>query len=81
MYRLPVVVVDWDDAFIDTDDFSDKSAAETKPIRRFTVGWFICETPKGVVLATDHFEKKGYSSKMFIPWGMINEWYEICGKQ
>lgn len=73
------VVVDWDDAFIETDDFTEKDGIKTLPVRRYTVGWFVCETDKGVVLATDYYEKKkdGYAARMFIPWGMINEWYDL----
>jgi hypothetical protein len=73
------VVVDWMDAFIDTDDFSQKEADRTEPVRRYTVGWFVSETDEGVVLATDYYDKlkDGYAARMFIPWGMINEWYDL----
>lgn len=68
-------VVEWGDAFIDTDDFSAKGAENTKPIRRITIGWLVCRNQYGWVLATDIFpeEKKEFSSKIFIPHGMVQK--------
>lgn len=79
MVRGRAVVVDWDDAYIETDDFSEKNAKKAEPVRRYTIGWYVCSTDKGVVLATDYYdkEKDGFAAKMFIPWGMINEWYDV----
>ena len=76
---MRAVVVDWDDAYIETDDFEFKDAKKTKPVRRYTVGWFITETDDGLVLATDYYHKKkdGYAARMFIPWGMVNDWYDL----
>lgn len=75
------VVVQWLDAFIETSDFKKKDAKKTKGVRRYTVGFFICETEDGVVLATDYYDKKkdGFAAKMFIPWGMIEDWYDLKG--
>ena len=81
--RRPVAVVEWDDAFIETSDFTAKKATKTEPCRRTTVGVLVAQTDDGVVLATDEYDKEeyGYAARMFIPWGMVTKWYvlEIVG--
>lgn len=73
--RRPVVVIDWDDAFIETDDFDKKDALKTKPCRRRTVGFLITKNQHGYVLATDEYAKKadGYAARMFIPLGIVTK--------
>jgi hypothetical protein len=70
-----VVIVDWDDAFIETDDFSAKDAEKTKPCRRRTVGFLITKNQHGYVLATDEYAKKadGYAARLFIPLGIVTK--------
>ena len=77
---LPIVEVHWVDAFIDTDDYTVKSARKLKPIKRRTVGYLIAEKKSCLVLSTDYFPKgktvKEISAVMVIP----REWvtaYEI----
>lgn len=74
-----VVVIEWEDAFIDTDDFTIEEAKKTEPIYRKTVGFFIAKNQHGIVLSTDVYQKAGdgVSARMFIPWGVINQWYEL----
>ena len=74
-----IVVVEWGDAFIDTEDFDQKSADKTKPIARKTVGFLAAKNQHGLVLATDRFDNKKdgkWSGKLFIPWGMVEKWYD-----
>jgi len=73
-----VVVVKWGDAFIDTSDFELKTAKETTPVWRYTAGFFIAKNQHGIILATDIYDKKedGAAAKMFIPWGMVDNWWE-----
>lgn len=80
--RHTVVAVTWGDAFIDTEDFDKKDAKKTKPVMRTTVGFLIAENDEGLVLATDEYKKKsdGVNAKMFIPWGMVTEWYDLTRK-
>ena len=68
-----VLVIDWGDAFIETDDFDLKDAKNTKPVMRRTVGFLIAKNQHGYVLATDEYAKKkdGVSAKMFVPLGMV----------
>ena len=73
-----VAVVKWGDAFIDTNDFDAKDAEKTQPVTRFTAGFFIAKNQHGIVLATDYYEKGNeFSAKMFIPWGMVDDWWEL----
>ena len=74
-----IVIVEWDDAFIDTDDFSQKSGEKTLPVKRTTVGWYVCDTEDGIVLATDVYAKRndGWAARMFIPWGMITQYHSV----
>ena len=78
MRRYKIVEVKWGDAFIDTEDFDMSKAEDTTPVYRKTAGFFIAKNQHGIVLATDIYAKKedGASAKMFIPWGMINDWWE-----
>lgn len=71
--RAPVYLVTWDDAFVDTHDFDEDEAKETVAVRRTSVGFLVAETEKGVILASDEYEKEedGYHTRMFIPQGMI----------
>lgn len=69
------VVIEWGDAFIDTDDFDEKDAKKTKPVMRKTIGFLVAENQHGFVLATDEYNKRkdGVAAKMFIPHGMVKE--------
>lgn len=77
--RHKIVAIQWGDAFIDTDDFDEKGAAKTKPVKRTTVGLLICKNQHGYVLATDEYYKKsdGVAAKMFIPKGMVSDYEEF----
>lgn len=70
---MKVVAVDWADAFIDPDDFTIEEGAETKPVYRTTVGFFIATNEYGICLATDYYEDNELevAGKLFIPKGMI----------
>ena len=77
-----VVIIDWVDAFAETEDFSRKKGEKTEGIRRTTVGFFVAETDDGVVLATDYFhkDKDSFYGRMMVPWGCIERYdrfYEV----
>jgi len=74
-----IVVVEWGDAFIDTEDFDPKEASKTKPVYRRTVGFLIAKNQHGYILATDEYKKKsdGVAAKMFIPHGMVTGVTEV----
>lgn len=74
---LPIVLVKWGDAFIDTDDVTVKKAKKLRPIVRYTVGFLVDDNDDCLVLATDVFEKGNeISAPMVIPHGWILEYSE-----
>lgn len=74
-----VVVVEWGDAFIDSEDFNIEEAQGTEPVYRKTVGFFIAHNQYGIVLATDLYAdpEDGAAGKLFIPNGMVSRMYEL----
>lgn len=74
-----ITVVEWADAWIDTDDFKVSRAKKMKAVHRKTVGFFVAANEEGVILATDEYDKKkdGYAAPLFIPWGMVKNWYDV----
>ncbi len=75
---MKVVEVHWDDAWVDTDEVSVKSAMTKKPVRTISIGQLIAENDEGVVMVVDAYPKspkKGRVTNM-IPWAMIVEYYE-----
>jgi len=76
---MKILLVEWGDAFIETDDFEVKDAEDTGPVYRTTVGFLIAKNQHGYVLATDVYKdhKDGVSGKMFIPHGMVRQTREI----
>lgn len=75
MKDYKVVEVYWGDAFIDTEDFDEAEAKDTKPVYRKTVGFLIAKNQHGYVLATDIYEddEDGVAGKLFIPIGMATK--------
>lgn len=78
MTEYKVAEVRWIDASISSSDFDRKSAQNTKPVDRWTIGYLIEETEDCVVLATDYYVKKKkeeFAGKLVIPWGIVTEYY------
>lgn len=71
--RNKMMVVEWGDAFIDTDDFKEEDAKNTRPVWRKTIGFFLAKNQHGITLATDEYNdpKDGVAARMFIPAGMV----------
>ena len=80
LFRSKICEVTWDDAFVDSGDFKIDKCAKLKPIRTRTIGYLVCETPDGIVLATDSYEKDSKNVKIvnMIPWGMVVKYEELC---
>ena len=74
-----ILLVSWQDAFIDTEDFEIKEAVNTTPVYRHTVGFLIAKNQYGYVLATDLYEDpdEGAAGKLFIPHGTITAIKEV----
>jgi len=73
-----VCEITWDDAWVESGDYSVKQAQKCKPIRTTTIGYLVAENDYGVVLATDIYEKDRKNVKIvnFVPWGMIVDYWE-----
>ena len=74
---MEICLIEWGDAWIDTIDITKADAAKLKPVARQTVGFFVKETSEGVVLCTDFYDDhvNDINTPMFIPFGMISNWY------
>lgn len=73
---MRIVRIDWDDAFIETFDFTEKEAKKTKGIARSTVGFLVAQNQHGYTLATDKYKYKKdgeFAARMFIPKGMVTK--------
>ena len=77
--RFPIAEILWEDAWIETKDFSIKDALTFKPVIRSTVGYLIKETEECVILATDLYEKEKdqANTPMIIPWSAILGFWEF----
>lgn len=79
MIHYPVVEVRWNDASIETSDFTLKDAQKTKPVKRWTTGYLVAETEETLVLATDFYESdkrnQEFAARLQIPWSMIIEYW------
>jgi len=53
-----VIEVQWEDAWIDTDDVLIADAKKLKPILRSTVGWLVADNEHELILSTDIFHSK-----------------------
>jgi hypothetical protein len=75
-----VIEVQWEDAWIDTDDILITKAKKLKPIMRSTVGWLVADNENELILSTDIFhskkERKYVNAIMVVPKGMIVEYWE-----
>tara|TARA_R110002167_G_scaffold46689_2_gene139091 strand:- start:146 stop:418 length:273 start_codon:yes stop_codon:yes gene_type:complete len=75
-----VIEVQWEDAWIDTDDILITKAKKLKPIMRSTIGWLVADNKNELILSTDIFhskkERKYVNAIMVVPKGMIVEYWE-----
>jgi hypothetical protein len=70
---MKLVSVRWGDAWVDGSmDFTEQDALHFEPIIRNTIGFFVAETDKCIILATDYYEKdKSWNCPMIIPSSWI----------
>lgn len=76
---MRVVEVVWLDAWVETSTYSVKKAQKCEPVKTFTVGYLVSENEHGIAVGADGYEKdkKAYKTINFIPWGMVEEYYEF----
>lgn len=78
---MKLVEVEWLDAHVSTSSTTIKKAQSIKPIRTFTIGYLLAETDHGVTVCSDIYPDSPKEGKIVnhIPWGMIENWWELCG--
>jgi len=74
-----IVEVSWLDAHVSTEEMSVKKAQRQKPVLTTTIASLVAENKHGVVLATDTYPEDPKNVKIvnFIPWGVIEEYWEF----
>lgn len=73
--KKSIVLVTWDDAYIDLVDLPWEDACELQPLTRQTVGFLINITDDAYILATDVYKYNGdyVHAPMVIPKGMVSK--------
>lgn len=76
---MRIWVVYWTDAHASTSGLTLKKAMQDEGTKTVTVGIPVSNTAHGLTLAMDTWPKhpKHFKVTTFIPWGMIDEWYEV----
>jgi hypothetical protein len=71
MAKVPLVFVEWDDAWGDKEDevTLESVASSHKPTKVLTVGWLVYEDEAGISIFNETYEGK-YRGRTFIPRGM-----------
>jgi len=76
-----IMQVEWEDAWIDTEDHLIDEAKKLKPILRSSVGYLVADNDNEIILSTDRYhskKEKGYvNAVMVIPKGMVTRYWEI----
>lgn len=74
MSKLPLVVVEWDDAWADSTEpvMLNEVGAEHKPMPIVTIGWLLRDDDAGVSIAPEYYKHADtYRGRTFIPRGMV----------
>ena len=73
--------VEWEDAWIDTEDHLIDEAKKLKHILRSSVGYLVDDNDNEIILSTDRYhskkEKEYVNAVMVIPKGMVTRYWEI----
>ena len=73
--------VEWEDAWIDTEDHLIDEAKKLKPILRSSVGYLVADNDNEIILSTDRYHSKKeteyVNAVMVIPKGMVTRYWEI----
>ena len=76
MTALPLVVVEWNDAWIDGNDPANLAEAKAthKPKGIITLGYVLYEDDNGIQLANEYYEDESiYRGRTYIPKGMVRK--------
>ena len=71
--RLPIAVVLWEDAWVQTEGSPAKKAMRLDPVLRSTLGYKVGDTDECLILATDLYSKdqNTFNTPIVIPWDMV----------
>lgn len=71
---LPLVVVEWDDAWVKADEAVVMSEIHHthKPTAVTTIGWLLREDEAGVSIANEYYDET-YRGRTFIPKAMVRK--------
>jgi len=75
---MKVVEVHWNDAFVDTDEISQKGAQKLKPYKTVSIGQLFAENEHGVVMVVDSYPKAKKKGRVYnlILWENMTEYWE-----
>lgn len=72
MSSLPLVIVEWADAWTDEMGVTAEDVRAThKPMMVRTIGWLLLDDEIGVSLANEHFNDGSYRGRTFILRSMV----------
>ena len=76
--------VEWEDAWIDTEDHLISDARKLKPVLRSSVGYLVADNDNEIILSTDRYHSKKdeeyVNAVMVIPKGMVTRYWEIIAE-
>ena len=79
-----IMQVDWEDAWIDTEDHLISDARKLKPVLRSSVGYLVADNDNEIILCTDRYHSKKdeeyVNAVMVIPKGMVTRYWEIIAE-
>jgi len=79
-----IMQVEWEDAWIDTEDHLISDARKLKPVLRSSVGYLVADNDNEIILSTDRYHSKKdeeyVNAVMVIPKGMVTRYWEIIAE-
>ena len=79
--KVCIMQVEWEDAWIDTEDHCIDEAKNLKPVLRSSIGYLVADNENEIILSTDRYhskkEKEYVNAVMVIPKGMVTRYWEI----
>ena len=79
-----IMQVEWEDAWIDTEDHLISDAKKLKPVLRSSVGYLVADNDNEIILSTDRYHSKKdeeyVNAVMVIPKGMVTRYWEIIAE-
>lgn len=75
-----LVLIEWEDAHSDLNEYSESDIKDTGPVITHSAGFFVEANEHGVVYCEDYWPedeklKNEIRGRHFVGWGMIQNWY------